>query len=70
VDPSAVTVRISKLNSSGAEEYQVMNLNDNEQGAAIQVKVTVDYAQFDPPSNFLGLANQPVTSSVVMRRER
>ncbi len=47
-DPDQVTVRISKLNSSGQEHYQVMNLNDNEQGQAVRVSVTVDSGQFRP----------------------
>jgi Flp pilus assembly protein TadG len=70
VDPTAVTVRISKLTSSGAEEYQVMALDDNERGNAIRVTVTLNYNQFDPPTDFLGLANREVSSSVVMRRQR
>jgi Flp pilus assembly protein TadG len=70
VNPTAVTVRLSKLTSTGAEEYQIMNLSENEQGEAVRVKVTVDYAQFHPPSNFLGIAGIPVTSSVVMQRQK
>ena len=69
VDADAVTVRISKLTDSGAEQYEVMNLSDNEQGEAIRVTVTVDYAQFHSLSNLLGLASQSLASSVVMQRQ-
>ena len=69
VDASAVTVRISKLNSGGAEEYQVMNLSANEQGHAIRVTVTVDYAQFHPPCDFFGFASQQLAGSVAMPRQ-
>jgi len=68
VDPGAVTVRISKLDDAGHEEYQVMSLDENEQGDAVRVTVTVDYAQMRLPSDFLGLANRTVTSSAVMQR--
>ena len=68
VDPSAVTVRISKLNSAGEEDYQVMNLNENEQGHAIRVTVTVDSSQFRPPSDFLGITSRSLNSSAVMQR--
>ena len=68
VDSNAVTVRISKLDDLGAEQYQVMNLTENEQGEAVRVTVTVDYAQFQPPSNHLGLAT--LTSAVAMQRHK
>ena len=68
VDSSAVTVRISKLNSSGVEQYQVMNLSSNENGDPIRVTVTVDYDQFNSPSNFLGLAAPSLSNSVTMQR--
>ena len=70
VDPNSVTVRISKLDTAGAEQYQVMNLNENEQGETIRVMVTVGYAQFHPPSNHFGLASQTLTSAVVMQRQK
>ncbi len=70
VDADAVTVRISKLTDSGAEQYEVMNLSDNEQGETIRVTVTVDYAQFHSPSNYFGLASQSLASSVVMQRQK
>ncbi len=70
VDPDAVTVRISKLTNTGAEQYQVMNLSVNEEGEAIRVTVTVDYAQFHSPSNYFGLASQSLASSVIMRRQK
>ena len=70
VDSNAVTVRLSKLNGDGEEEYQVMSLDHNEQGEAVRVTVTVDYAQFNPPSNFLGTGSNPLTDSAVMRRQK
>lgn len=68
VDPSSVTVRISKLNQAGGEDYQVMSLDENEQGEAIRVTVTVDYDQFHPPSNYLGMASGTLADSAVMQR--
>ena len=70
VDGNAVTIRISKLTNSGEEQYEVTNFSDNEQGEAIRVTVTVDYAQFNSPSNYLGLASQSIASSVVMQRQK
>ena len=70
VAPSAVTVRISKLTDTGEEEYQVMSLDDNEEGDAVRVTVTVDYAQFHSPSNYFGLASESLVSSVVMQRQK
>ena len=70
VDSNAVTVRISKLDSVGEEDYQVMNLSANEQGQAIRVTVTVDYAEFRPPSSILGTGSGPLISSVVMQRQK
>ena len=70
VDPNAVTVRISKLNSSGAEDYEVQNLNDNESGDLIRVTVTVNRAAMRPLPNLLGLAPVTLTSSAVMRRRK
>ena len=69
VVPQTVTVRISKLDSNGDEQYQVMSLSDNENGEPIRITVTVDYSQFNSPSNFFGLANQSVACSVAMRRK-
>lgn len=68
VDPDAVTVRIAQVDSAGVEQYQVMNLSDNENGDAIRVTVTVGYDQFNSPSNYFGLASQSLASSVVMKR--
>ena len=70
VDPDAVTVRISKLTNSGEEQYEVMNLSENEEGETIRVTVTVDYAQFNSPSNYFGLASQSLANSVVMQRQK
>ena len=70
VDPGAVTVRLSKLNSAGEEEYQIMNLSENEQGHPVRVTVTVEYAQMNPPCNFLGLATNSLASSAVMQRTK
>ena len=68
IDPESVTVRISNVDSAGVEQYQVMNLSENENGDPIRVMVTVNYDQFNSPSNYFGLASQSVASSVVMKR--
>ena len=68
VDPNALTVRISKLNDLGDEEYQVQNLSENEEGEAIRVTATVAYAAMGPFSNMLGLASESLTSSATMQR--
>ena len=68
VAPNAITVRISKLNDLGDEEYQVQNLNENEEGEAIRVTATVAYAAMGPISNMLGLASESLTSSATMQR--
>jgi len=68
VEPSAVTVRISRLGYDGHEYYQVQNLSENEQGDAIRVTVTVDSAQMRPPVDFLGLSITSLTGSAVMQR--
>jgi Flp pilus assembly protein TadG len=70
VPPEAVTERISKLDSNGEEEYQVMSLDDNERGDPVRVTVTVDYSEIrlPLPSDFLGLGSGAITSSAVMRR--
>ena len=68
IDPDNVTVRLSKLDSDGDEEYQVMDLSENEQGERIRVTVTVNYADMYPPSNYLGFASGVVSNAVVMQR--
>jgi Flp pilus assembly protein TadG len=68
VDPCTVTVRISKLNAAGEEEYEVMNLSENEQGHPMRVTATIEYAEMRPPANYLGLAINSITSSAVMQR--
>ena len=68
VDPNAVTVQLFRLDSAGTPLYQITSLDDNEEGHSIQVVVTVDYAQFNPPSNYLGLASQSLSSFAVMQR--
>jgi CRISPR/Cas system-associated exonuclease Cas4 (RecB family) len=68
VDPSAVTVRLSKLNELGNENYQIQNLNENEQGQAVRVTVIVNSAHLGLPSNFLGLSTTNLSSSAVMER--
>jgi Flp pilus assembly protein TadG len=69
VSASAVTVQMFKLNHTGTVEWQVMSLDENEEGQAVQVVVTVNYSAFNPPSNFLGLASGSLTSSAVMQRQ-
>ena len=68
VDPNALTVRISKLNDLGDEEYQVQNLNENERGEAVRVTATVAYAAMGPISDMLGLASESLSSSATMQR--
>lgn len=69
VDAEAVSVRISVVDNSGSEQYEVQSLSQNEQGLAIRVMVTVDYDQFSPPCDYLGLANNQLIGSVVMQRK-
>ena len=69
LDPASVTVRISKLDSTGNEEYQVMNLNENEQGEAVRVMATVNYGDIGFASNMLGLMGGTLSSYAVMRRQ-
>ena len=69
VNSGDVTVTMEKLNSVGTVNYQIQNLNENEQGESIRITVTVDYSHFHPPSNFLGIANRPLSSSAVMKRQ-
>jgi Flp pilus assembly protein TadG len=69
VSAGAVTVRMDKLDQAGAAEYQVMSLDENEQGQAVRVTVTVAYSAFNPPSNFLGLSTGSLTSTAVMQRK-
>ena len=61
-------MRLSKLNDLGQEEYQIMNLNENEEGESVQVTVTIEYAQLRPLSNILGMAPENLSSSAVMER--
>ena len=68
IDAEDITVRIAKLNNSGVEQYQINDLSDNERGDPVRVTVTVDYAEFNPPSNFLRIAPSTISSSAVMRR--
>lgn len=68
IDPEKVTVEMYKLNKNGSTSYEIKNLSDNEIGEAIQVKVTVDYSEFNPPSIFTGLAPDNIASLAVMKR--
>ena len=70
VDPNAVTVRISKLNSNGDEDYQVMDLSQIEEGQAVRVTVTVDFSQFSHPSDVLGFTPRSLNRSAVMQRSK
>jgi len=55
VDPSAVTVQMMTVTQSGYTDYHIMNLNENEQGRAIRVAVSVQYDQVSLPVDFFGL---------------
>ena len=68
VDPNGVTVRISKLDSSGQQDYQVQNLDEDEAGDPIQVAVTINHAAMGPLSNIIGFATDTLTSSATMKR--
>lgn len=70
LDPESVDVRISRLASDGEERYQVMNLNENEQGEAIRVMVSVDYGEMGFATNMLGLKGGELSGYAVMRRRR
>ena len=68
LDSDAVTVRISRLTDAGEEQYQVMNLSENEQGEAIRVTVSVDYGGIGLASNILALRSGQLSSHAVMQR--
>ncbi len=70
IDPNAVTVRISHLTASGDEDYQVMNLNENEHGEMIRVMVSVDYGEMGLGMSLLGLNGGDLTSYAVMQRHK
>ena len=48
VAPQDVTVTIEKLNSQGAAEYTVQSLDENEQGEAVRVTVSISYSAISP----------------------
>lgn len=56
IDSNAVSIEITRLSWAGEEEYQVMDLGENEQGEPIRVSVTVDYSQTTALTNMLGFA--------------
>ena len=62
VEAEDISVSISKLNEDGTVEYEVQNLNENEEGSLI--KVTVELNQ-DGGSYAYGSLN----SSAIVRRE-
>ena len=68
LDPDAVTIRISRLTSSGEEQYQVMSLDENENGEAIRVRATLDYGEIGFATNMLGLHERTLSAYAVMRR--
>ncbi len=69
VDPNVITVQLFKLNDSGAVDYEIQNLNENENGEAIRATVTINYAAMGLLSNVVGLAPDNLTSSAVMQRK-
>ena len=68
LDPDAVTIRISRLTSSGEEQYQVMSLDENENGEAIRVRATLDYGEIGFATDILSLKEGTISSYAVMRR--
>lgn len=70
VSAEAVSVRMSRINSDGTEQYQVMDLSENEQGDAIRVWVSVDYGEIGFVTNMLGLDGGELSSYAVMRRRK
>jgi len=70
LDAGAVHVRISALTSTGEEQYQVQNLNDNEQGVAIRVTASVDYGRIGLATNMLGMKGKQLSGQAVMRRRK
>ena len=68
LESDAVTVQLSKLNAEGYAEYQIQNLNENEQGQPVRVMVSVDGADLGFLSNMLGLKSGSISSYAVMRR--
>ena len=68
LDPAAVSVRISRLTWEGEEQYQVESLDENEQGEAIRVMVSVGYSQMGLATDLLGLKDANMSSYAVMRR--
>jgi Flp pilus assembly protein TadG len=70
LDPAAVSVRLSKLNAAGQEEYQVQNLSENEQGDPIRVMVSVNYGSMGFATNMLGLKDGQLSSYAVMQRRK
>ena len=69
INSSAATVVITRLNWEGAEQYQVMSLDENEMGEPVRVSVTVDYSQIGALTNMLGLRGGSLSSFAVMQRQ-
>ena len=69
-NPEGATVEMFTLDSSGNEQYTIMDLSENEEGHPIRVTVTIDYSQMSPPVNFLGLATEQISCSAVMQRSK
>lgn len=68
ITSAATTVQIHRLDWAGQEQYQVSNLDENEQGQPVRVVVTVDYSQMGTLTNLLGLRGGNLSSYAVMQR--
>lgn len=68
VDPTAVTVRLSRVDANGNEIYQIQSLDQNEQGLAVRVTVSVDYSELGFMVNILGLRGRRLECHSTMRR--
>ena len=70
IEASAVTTEIYRLTDYGVEQYQVQNLNENEQGEAVKVKVSISFGEMSFATNFLALEGQTLSGHAVMRRRQ
>ena len=67
ISADSVNIRLTKLNESGAESYEVQNLNENENGQLL--KVTVEYSSA-ANGVFFGSDSASLSASAIVRREK
>ena len=63
---SAVDVELTRLDWEGAEQYQIMSLDTNEEGQPVRVSVSVDYS--GALTGLLGLPVTQISCFAVMQR--